>query len=211
MRGCCSDTRAYPNITAGVRRGWIAGVVVGIVWAGFCCWLLCLPDAVAASLPMALKVFVSSVGSLGSVLAVSVAAFLVFGGLAMLRPAVPSRKRATTSAIILSLLLMGVLSTGYLGWARYRISDCVIVNDGENMPRPWPYPDRWLLDLHDWLDVRNPVPPDIIKWHGELDRLQLILDFAVAASALLSSACLMPFVIPRRQRLRTSGARMRAA
>jgi len=211
MRGCSSGTDAYPNIAAGVKAGWIAGAAVGVLWAGFCCWILCLSDATIVSLPTALKVFLSSVGSWGSVVVVFAAAFLIFGGLAMLRPAVPSRKRATTSAIILSLLLMGVLSTGYLGWARYRISNCVIVNDGGNMPRPWPYPDRWLLDLHDWLDVRNPVPPDIIKWHGELDRLQLILDFAVAASALLSSACLMPFVIPRRQRLRTSGARMRAA
>ena len=197
MRGCCSGTGAYPNITAGVKAGWIAGAAVGVLWAGFCCWLLCLPgppDALVVSLPKALKVFVWSAGSWGSVLVMFSAAFLIFGGLATVRPAALSKRRTTGQVIILSLSLVGAISTGYLVWAKCRIGDCTTY-DAETMP--WPYPDSLLFYFHNWLDARNPVPPGIIKWHGELDRLHLILGFAVAASALLTSVCLLPFVIPR--------------
>jgi hypothetical protein len=37
----------------------------------------------------------------------------------------------------------GLLTAGYLGWARYRISDAVSLEPG--WPRPWPYPDQWVL------------------------------------------------------------------
>lgn len=200
MKERSSGADTYPSIAIGVKTGWVAGAIMAALWAGFWCWMACLlPGVATASLPKALIAFLGSFGLWGSVLAVFAVAFLVFGGLAALRPSTPSKRKRWKRTVVLLLLAIGLLSTGYLAWARYRISGYVFVYD-EDWPLPWPYPDLWLLDLNDWLDARNPSPPDTFKIHSEIPCVQMMLDFALAGSALLSSACLSPFVISRLQR-----------
>ena len=69
-----------------------------------------------------------------------------------------------TRIFALLAFLIGILATGYLCWALHRSS----INFFDNQwPRPWPYPDNWLLVWEHEMDVANPVPPGFMKMDGE--------------------------------------------
>ena len=57
-------------------------------------------------------------------------------------------------------LIVCVLVTSYLCWAFYRIDDSVLETDSD-WPRPWPFPDEWLLKWHNRLDAAYPAPRSI--------------------------------------------------
>jgi hypothetical protein len=67
--------------------------------------------------------------------------------------------------LALLLRVMLAFSTCYLMWAHHRW----VSFDDSLYPRPWPYPDKLLNHYHDWVDARNPVDPNQIKFHGEFD------------------------------------------
>ena len=39
--------------------------------------------------------------------------------------------------------------------------------DDDRWPRPFPYPDLFLLEIHDWWDRLHPAGPGYLKIHGE--------------------------------------------
>lgn len=80
----------------------------------------------------------------------------------------------------------GLLATSYLGWALKRSSGSTMMAEGRKWPRPWPYPDEWLLRWHDKLDAAHPLPEKGIKMHGEWPRLHLYLLGWVSASLVLT-------------------------
>jgi hypothetical protein len=81
------------------------------------------------------------------------------------------------------------LGAAYLAWAQCRVSESVI-SDDMGWPRPAPYPDRWLVALNDWYDVRYPVKPGYLKIHGELPRVRLTVGVALV-TCLLGTSCAM--------------------
>lgn len=80
------------------------------------------------------------------------------------------------------LAFVGLL---YCGWALHRMGAAGILDP--NWPRPFPYPDTWLDQYQRWLDLRYPAPPDTLKLHGEIFRVQLTLwaIFAVFIAVLV--------------------------
>jgi len=52
-------------------------------------------------------------------------------------------------------------------------------------PRPFPYPDRLLLEIHDWWDRLHPAADGLIKVHGEYHSVLL------GTNALVLLACLI--------------------
>jgi hypothetical protein len=86
----------------------------------------------------------------------------------------------------LAIILVALGAGGSLYGARalHRVSDAVLAGD-MSWPRPSPYPDAWLAALNDWYDARYPVPPDLLKRHGELSRIRLTVGVALAVCLLL--------------------------
>jgi hypothetical protein len=83
--------------------------------------------------------------------------------------------------------VVGLLCALYFGWAWYRVATWAI-----SAQRAWPYPDRSLIRLHDWLDEKNPPPPGSLKIHGEWDKVCLILGAGVALSLAVSAGSALP-------------------
>lgn len=90
---------------------------------------------------------------------------------------------------LLIFIFIGLLGTLYFAWAWHRVSDRVLVTD-PSWPRPWPYPDRWLSAVEQWLDARNPAPRNHIKLHGEFAHLRamILAPLALSLQALVFSA-----------------------
>ena len=104
----------------------------------------------------------------------------------------------------------GVLPAAYSYWCSYRVSGAVFVSD-KNWPRPWPYPDDWLLRWEQRLNKARPMPPGTIKVEGEFPTIEETLvqwsraSFSVAAVA--SAPCVVWFFRSiRRPRGRTGDA-----
>ncbi len=75
------------------------------------------------------------------------------------------------------------------GWAFYRTQYIVDINTNATFP----HPDAILLSLEEWLDHRNPLPPEYIKMHGEWPRLSgyFFIAFLLAIGAMLLSSGLL--------------------
>jgi hypothetical protein len=74
---------------------------------------------------------------------------------------------AVVSWLALVLLCLAAL------WTRHRWN--YIWHD-PIIPRPFPYPDVWLLQLHAWYDVQYPAPPGYLKIHGEHARVLMTIN-----------------------------------
>ncbi|MEM6333840.1 MAG: hypothetical protein AAF823_10930 [Planctomycetota bacterium] len=80
------------------------------------------------------------------------------------------------------LIAAGFLGASYFGWAYWRMSNHALMDD--NWPQPFPSPDAWLYPLHDWYDRMNPVGPGFIKMNGEVARVRITVEIAIACSVL---------------------------
>jgi hypothetical protein len=56
--------------------------------------------------------------------------------------------------------------------------------DDDRWPIPFPYPDLFLLEIHDWWDRLNPAGPSEVKIHGEFYAVLL------GTNALFLVACI---------------------
>lgn len=65
-------------------------------------------------------------------------------------------------------VIIGVAVFIYVSWAARRLGFDALTDP--EWPRPYPYPDCWLLALNDYCDAKYPVTGRI-KWHGELARV----------------------------------------
>ena len=103
----------------------------------------------------------------------------------------------------------GLLGAAYLGWACHRLSYEVMRSDRQ-WPRPWPYPDRWLLRWARRLDAEDRrrsaaeaaergVPPGL-KMEGEVFAVRLSVGAGAAGCLVVSAAGLVPVVIRHRRR-----------
>lgn len=80
-----------------------------------------------------------------------------------------------TRVALLAILVLLVAATGYVLWARYRISSASFAFDPK-YPRGLPFPDEFIEAYHIPLDLANPAPPGFFKLHAEYPRLQRHLD-----------------------------------
>jgi hypothetical protein len=96
------------------------------------------------------------------------------------------------------VILVGAATSGYFAWCGHRLSYGVLGEPG--WPRPWPYPDAWLLRWERALDAADPAPPGHIKIHGELDQLRALVWFYAACGGLASAVGLAMAAWPRRSK-----------
>jgi hypothetical protein len=89
----------------------------------------------------------------------------------------------------LALAAICMLMATYLGFAFARISNTALAEDNQ-WPRPWPYPDQWLLRWNDQLDAEYPAPPGTLKIHGEIPRMRFRLLVGFSAFFLAGGVCL---------------------
>ena len=88
----------------------------------------------------------------------------------------------TTNWFVLTLSLVLLL----LGWfARHR---WVYAFDDPKWPRPFPYPDEFLIAAHDWLNQLNPVFAGKIKFEGDYYTVLLIMNVIVMIAFILFGA-----------------------
>jgi hypothetical protein len=113
------------------------------------------------------------------------AAFLVVRILSRSSMHQEAKRRATLSGWFAAWLAL--LTLALLLFVRHRWVD------GHNdpaWPRPFPYPDLFLLETHDWLDCLNPPPADSFKIHGEYYTVLLgINSFVIIACGLQGAVC----------------------
>ena len=79
-------------------------------------------------------------------------------------------------AMVVGVLLFAI--SLYATVAFHRITYTAPFDDG--WPRSFPYPDTWIGPALEKLDSMYPAGPRLIKIHGEIPRLQLILLVVVA-------------------------------
>jgi hypothetical protein len=87
-------------------------------------------------------------------------------------------------------------------WAAHRIGFDAVREPG--WPRPFPYPDAWLLALNDYYDAKYPVTGPYMKLHGELPRVMRDVTCASLAGAAVCVAGLGMLLLPVvRRRIRS--------
>jgi hypothetical protein len=111
-----------------------------------------------------------------------------------IEPVGASRRAWNKTRLVLPLVLAAIslASTAYFAWCWQRSRPTIFAED-MSYPRPWPYPDRWLCDLVDWFDARNPTQGDTIKIHGEWPKVRLLVFLALALSFQLLAAAIVLF------------------
>jgi quinol-cytochrome oxidoreductase complex cytochrome b subunit len=87
--------------------------------------------------------------------------------------------------------LLGAL---YFFWCMRRFTAQTFVHDKE-FPRAWPYPDWVLLGLNDYYDKLDPAPPNSIKIHGEVMRVQATVGGIALMLGIIGLALALPFLI----------------
>jgi hypothetical protein len=92
--------------------------------------------------------------------------------------------RNVVIAVSWIFLILASTAICYIAWCRYRWLNYPFL--WYHTRRPRPFPDLLLIDYHNWLDVRRPVPPGTIKIHGEFYTVLLTLDvFSLAFFGLV--------------------------
>ena len=94
-------------------------------------------------------------------------------------------------ALLVILFFVGLLLVCYFRWTLHRMSGAVLTRD-EQWPRALPYPDTWILELSNWYEKRYPVPPGLIRIHGELRRVRFTVLICLYSSMAL---CVGPALI----------------
>src|SRR5262245_37052940 len=113
------------------------------------------------------------------------------------------------------IAVAGLLGAAYFGWALHRLRDGAVLYAYER-PRPWPYPDVWLLRWERQLEVgtmrraaeRGDRPG--LRIDGEIDAVRARLLGWIGTSLAIGAAGLTPLVPwyqrKRRARLLTGEA-----
>jgi hypothetical protein len=83
---------------------------------------------------------------------------------------------------IASLALLPVIGCWFI---RHR---WVTAFDDALWPRPFPYPDLFLMKIHDWWDRLHPAEPGFLKIHGEFYAVLLGTNVLFLASCLAGGA-----------------------
>src|SRR5258708_37609 len=103
---------------------------------------------------------------------------------------------------ISAVLVFTCVPTGaYLYWCSYRVSWAAFVSD-RNWPRPWPFPDKWLLRWEQRLNRARPAPPGSVKIEGEFPAIGEMLANCAAASLAVATAWSIPWLIWFYRRMR---------
>ena len=93
--------------------------------------------------------------------------------------------------------MFGFLGAAYFGWAQHGADLKTVVGDRQ-WPRAWPYPDPWIAEWNQILEVRNPAAdPDTIKLHGEFAAVRAALLCFFLGFLLIGGAGLRTLVIAR--------------
>jgi hypothetical protein len=101
-------------------------------------------------------------------------------------------------------VILGAAVFVYFAWAAHRLD--AIIEPG--WPRPWPYPDGWLLALNNYYDAKYPAPPRAIKLHEEFPRVNRDVTWASGAGAVVCGVGFVMLLLPsvlRRMRSRRRG------
>jgi hypothetical protein len=98
-----------------------------------------------------------------------------------------------TRYLLILFLLISSVSLCYLLWAYKRTiyGECFISG-----PREWPYPDKVLLELNNWYDIRYPASPNSFKIHGEIPRVIITIEIFIGSFFVIVAWCLgllLPF------------------
>lgn len=100
-------------------------------------------------------------------------------------------------AIAIIVLLIGASIYAYASWSADRIT----IVDDPAFPRPFPYPDPWLMAWNDYYERHDPSKGRGIKLHGEFPRVaENVRAIAYGGAALGTVGVVMllwPFVRSR--------------
>jgi hypothetical protein len=114
------------------------------------------------SLGYALVVVSHSIVAWGLCLALAIVVARAVG------PAVRARRGRVAVSGLLALALTASL---YLAWAHHR----AMYLYGDGLDQGFLYPDRTINALERWFDARRPVPPGMLKLHGEYPLVGFVL------------------------------------
>jgi hypothetical protein len=92
-----------------------------------------------------------------------------------------------------ALSVAGLIAASYLGWAQYRFSSDVMRSD-QLWPRPWPYPDEWLIRWEERISEENPARAGVIRIHGGMDTVRSRLAGWTAVALMATAIGLAPWV-----------------
>ena len=97
-------------------------------------------------------------------------------------------RRASAGNRVATLLL--TLVTGYAVFAHHRWT----IPIWETQQRALPYPDEFLMSLHDWIDRQRPAAPDSLKINAEYYTVRFLLASVVFVACTLTGISLGPAV-----------------
>ena len=93
---------------------------------------------------------------------------------------------------LILVAIIGVLGASYFMWALHRINPATFIPEGRAWPRPFPYPDNWLLALNNYYDRRYPPLRREIKTRSEIYRVQQTVMLAVGFFGVMAAVGIVP-------------------
>lgn len=103
-------------------------------------------------------------------LALCVAAWSV----AQTGPRILSAQKRSEQILAIVWIALWALISFYWLWVRSRWH--VVWYFGPKFP--FPFPDEWLIELHNWFDRRDPAPPGVIKLRGEIPKVYILVNYS---------------------------------
>lgn len=92
-------------------------------------------------------------------------------------------------------IAVGLLLTVAFGWSYYQTSNQILYDAfKDTVPRSFPYPDLWVVQLNDWFEKRYPAPPGVIKLHGELPRVRAAIWLGLICSIIVTLVSSIAFI-----------------
>lgn len=90
-----------------------------------------------------------------------------------------SRQRRVLEWFLLSTMVVFVVATGFanIRWQFFF--------HATGLPRGFPYPDPYLMQIHDWWERLHPPPPGFVKLHGEYNFVLQLTNAAFFIAQLL--------------------------